>query len=70
MRIINKKFVEAPTADFNSGKATIGTGAYKFTSWAVNDNVTLTIVDGFGSAIGINPNSTGQQEIGPSPQGQ
>ncbi len=41
VRIINRKFVEAPTADFNSGKAAIGTGPFKFVEFAPGDRVVL-----------------------------
>jgi peptide/nickel transport system substrate-binding protein len=46
--IVSKKVAETATIeDFNSGKAAIGTGAYKFTSWTPGDNVTLTRNDAF-----------------------
>jgi peptide/nickel transport system substrate-binding protein len=41
--IVSKKAAETATIeDFNSGKAAIGTGAYKFQSWTPGDNVTLS----------------------------
>jgi peptide/nickel transport system substrate-binding protein len=41
--ILSKKAAEkASNADFNSGKAAIGTGAYKFVSWAPGDRLQLT----------------------------
>ena len=40
--IISKKAAEKATnADFNSGKAAIGTGAYKFISWTPGDRLQL-----------------------------
>ena len=37
--IVSKKHGEgATTDDYNSGKAQVGTGPYKFVSWALNDN--------------------------------
>ncbi|MCO5732491.1 ABC transporter substrate-binding protein [Rhizobium sp. SSA_523] len=41
--IVSKKAAENATIeDFNSGKAAIGTGAYKFKSWTPGDNLSLT----------------------------
>lgn len=46
--IVQKKAAETATIeDFNSGKAAIGTGAYKFKSWTPGDNLTLTRNDTF-----------------------
>lgn len=46
--IVEKKVAEgASIEDFNSGKAAIGTGAYKFKSWTPGDNLVLTRNDGF-----------------------
>ncbi len=40
--ILNKAAAEgATTADFNSGRATIGTGPYRFVSWAPGDRLDL-----------------------------
>jgi peptide/nickel transport system substrate-binding protein len=39
--IIPAKLAEATTEEFNSGKAMIGTGAYKFVRWARGDRVSL-----------------------------
>ena len=40
--MVSKKSAEsATTDDFNSGKAAIGTGPYKFVSWAMNDKTIL-----------------------------
>jgi peptide/nickel transport system substrate-binding protein len=47
MRIINRKFAEAPTADFNLGKATIGTGPYKFVEFLPGDRVVLERNDAY-----------------------
>jgi peptide/nickel transport system substrate-binding protein len=46
--IVSKKVAETATIeDFNSGKAAIGTGAYKFKSWTPGDNLALTKNDAF-----------------------
>ncbi|MDO1583009.1 ABC transporter substrate-binding protein [Rhizobium oryzicola] len=46
--IVSKKVAEKATIeDFNSGKAAIGTGAYKFKSWTPGDNISLTRNDAF-----------------------
>lgn len=46
--IVEKKVAEnASIEDFNSGKAAIGTGAYKFKSWTPGDNLVLTKNDDF-----------------------
>lgn len=46
--IVQKKAAEgASIEDFNSGKAAIGTGAYKFKSWTPGDNLVLTRNDDF-----------------------
>ena len=47
VRIINKKFVEAPTADFNNGKATIGTGPFKFVEFVPGDRVVFERNDAY-----------------------
>ncbi|MBI2585277.1 MAG: ABC transporter substrate-binding protein, partial [Rhodospirillales bacterium] len=40
--IVSKKAAEkATTADYNSGKAAIGTGPYKFVEWVPNDRLVL-----------------------------
>ncbi len=39
--IINRRFAEAPTADFNSGAAAIGTGPYKLVSFTPGDRIEL-----------------------------
>jgi peptide/nickel transport system substrate-binding protein len=45
--IVNRKAVEAPTADFNSGKAAIGTGPFRFGEFVPNDRVVLTRNDNY-----------------------
>ncbi|TCL71404.1 ABC transporter substrate-binding protein [Rhizobium sp. BK251] len=46
--IVEKKVAEgASIEDFNSGKAAVGTGAYKFKSWTPGDNLVLTRNDAF-----------------------
>ncbi len=47
MRIVTRKFAEAPTADFNLGKATIGTGPYKFVEFLPGDRVVLERNDAY-----------------------
>ena len=43
VKIISKKNGEgATTADYNSGKAAIGTGPYKFVKWVPGDKIVLT----------------------------
>jgi peptide/nickel transport system substrate-binding protein len=39
--IINRKMVEAPTVDFNAGKAAIGTGPFRFVEYKPGDRITL-----------------------------
>lgn len=41
VNIVSRKHVEAPTADFNSGKAAIGTGPWKFVEFVPGDRVVL-----------------------------
>ncbi len=46
--ILEKKAAEGATIeDYNSGKAAIGTGAYKFKSWSPGDTLTLTKNDAY-----------------------
>ncbi len=47
VNITSRKAVEAPTADFNSGGAAIGTGPYKFTSFQPGDRVVLARNDAY-----------------------
>ena len=49
--VVEKKVAEnASNEDFNSGKAVIGTGAYKFKSWTPGDNLVLARNDSFWGA--------------------
>jgi peptide/nickel transport system substrate-binding protein len=41
INIVNKKFEQGPTADFNSGKAAIGTGPFKFVEYVPGDRIVL-----------------------------
>jgi peptide/nickel transport system substrate-binding protein len=45
--IINRRFAEAPTADFNSGAAAIGTGPYKLVSFTPGERIELARNDGY-----------------------
>jgi peptide/nickel transport system substrate-binding protein len=45
--IVNRKAVEAPTADFNSGKSAIGTGPFRFAEFVPNDRVVLARNDAY-----------------------
>ena len=45
--IISDEFERAPTEDFNSGKAAIGTGAYKLKQFVRGDRIELTRFDGY-----------------------
>ena len=45
--IINRRFAEAPTADFNSGAAAIGTGPYKLVSFTPGERIELVRNDGY-----------------------
>ncbi len=40
--IIARQFESATTADFNAGRAAIGTGAFRFASWSPNETLRLT----------------------------
>ena len=48
--IIPKKLQEAKTEDFNSGKAMIGTGPYRFVEYVAGDRVVLTVNDKYWGA--------------------
>ncbi|MDP6788195.1 MAG: ABC transporter substrate-binding protein [Rhodospirillales bacterium] len=39
--LISRKFAKATTADYNAGKAAMGTGPYKFVEWIKGDRVVL-----------------------------
>ncbi|BBK32277.1 peptide/nickel transport system substrate-binding protein [Stella humosa] len=45
--IISDQFERAPTEDFNSGKAAIGTGPFKYAQFARGDRIELARFDGF-----------------------
>jgi peptide/nickel transport system substrate-binding protein len=45
--IINKKFVEAPTEEFNRMGAAVGTGPYKFADYARGDRIVLERNEGY-----------------------
>ncbi|MFO0988975.1 MAG: ABC transporter substrate-binding protein [Alphaproteobacteria bacterium] len=47
VRIVNRKYVEAPTADFNSGKAAVGTGPFKLVEFVPGDRVVFERNDAF-----------------------
>ena len=48
LMIISKAAAEgASTADFNSGKAAVGTGAFKFVEWVPNDRLILERNEGY-----------------------
>ncbi len=47
VRIVNRKFVEAPTADFNSGKAAAGTGPFKLVEFVPGDRVVFERNDAY-----------------------
>lgn len=47
VNIVSRKAVEAPTADFNSGKAAIGTGPFKFVEFVPGDRVVVARNDGY-----------------------
>ncbi len=47
LAIVSRKAVEAPTGDFNSGKAAIGTGPFKLVEFVPNDRITLQRNDGY-----------------------
>ena len=47
VNIVNRKAVEAPTADFNSGKAAIGTGPFRLVEFVPSDRVVLARNDAY-----------------------
>jgi peptide/nickel transport system substrate-binding protein len=51
VKIISKKYGEgATTADYNSGKAAIGTGPYKFVKWVPGDRIELKANENYHGA--------------------
>jgi peptide/nickel transport system substrate-binding protein len=50
--ISDKVGKEVTTSDFNSGKAAIGTGQYKFVEWKPGDHITLVRNDAYWGAKG------------------
>jgi peptide/nickel transport system substrate-binding protein len=47
VNIVSRKAVEAPTADFNAGRAAIGTGPFRFVEFVPNDRVVLARNDAY-----------------------
>jgi peptide/nickel transport system substrate-binding protein len=47
INIVSRKFVEAPTGDFNAGRATIGTGPFRFIEFVPGDRVVLQRNDAY-----------------------
>jgi peptide/nickel transport system substrate-binding protein len=47
VNIVSRKAVEAPTAEFNSGKSAIGTGPFKFVEFVPGDRVVLQRNDAY-----------------------
>jgi len=45
--IINRKMVEAATADFNAGRAMIGTGPYRFVEYVPGDRIVMARNDAY-----------------------
>jgi peptide/nickel transport system substrate-binding protein len=50
VNIVSRKNVEAPTADFNTGKAAVGTGPWKFVEFVPGDRVVLERNDAYWGA--------------------
>jgi peptide/nickel transport system substrate-binding protein len=44
--IVSRKFEQAPTGDFNNGRAAIGTGSYRFAEFVPGDRIVLQRFDG------------------------
>ena len=42
LSVIHRRFKDATTADFNAGRAMVGTGAYRFAEWRAGDRVAYT----------------------------
>jgi peptide/nickel transport system substrate-binding protein len=47
IHIVERQYAEAPTVDFNSGRAAIGTGPYKFVSYIAGDRLVLARNDDY-----------------------
>jgi peptide/nickel transport system substrate-binding protein len=47
VNIVSRKSVEAPTGDFNAGRAAIGTGPFRFSEFVPNDRVVLSRNDAY-----------------------
>ncbi|MBL0930851.1 MAG: ABC transporter substrate-binding protein, partial [Alphaproteobacteria bacterium] len=47
VNIVSRKAVEAPTAEFNSGKSAVGTGPFKFVEFVPGDRVVLQRNDAY-----------------------
>jgi len=47
VNIVSRKAVEAPTAEFNAGRAAIGTGPFRFAEFVPNDRVVLSRNDAY-----------------------
>ncbi len=50
IHIIERQYEQAPTVDFNSGRAAIGTGPYKFVSYTAGDRLVLARNDDYWGA--------------------
>ena len=50
INIISRKFVEAPTGDFNAGRAAIGTGPFRFVEFVPGDRIVLQRNDNYWGA--------------------
>jgi peptide/nickel transport system substrate-binding protein len=50
IHIIQREYEQAPTSDFNSGRAAIGTGPYKFSSYAAGDRLIIQRNDDYWGA--------------------
>ena len=47
VNIINRKFVEAPTGEFNAGRAAIGTGPFRFVEYVPQERISLQRNDSY-----------------------
>jgi peptide/nickel transport system substrate-binding protein len=47
VEIVSRRYEHAPTADFNSGQAAIGTGPYRFVAYLPGDRITLQRNDAY-----------------------